>query len=156
LWRATDYEPDPNMALSYAGGGIASFDGYLWWGTLHIPMAVFQRLVTAYPPPTPNQWLQALPGTFRSTRFFRIKDPDTNPKIDIVYGNSELPVFTPAPDGTPTGTWSLKQNNMHKKSLWGTSGFGNIWNTYTWSARVWNNRLWIGTMDWSFTAEQGT
>ena len=44
---------------------------------------------------------------------------------------------------------------MGKKSLWGPSGYGNIWNTYTWSASVWNNRLWLGTMDWAFSSEQG-
>ena len=34
--------------------------------------------------------------------------------------------------------------------LWGTSGFGNIFNNYTWTMQVYNHKLYIGTMDWSY------
>jgi hypothetical protein len=155
LWKASDYDPDLALAQSYAGGGIASFDGYLWWGTLHIPMAPFMYLINTYPPTTQDELLQDMAGTMRSTVLFRIKDPETNPKIDLVYGDYQLPVFTPPNPAHPGGSWALKVNNMNKKSLYGPSGYGNVWNTYTWSAAVWNNRLWIGTMDYGFGAEQG-
>ena len=38
VWQAADYEPDPLIASRYAGGALASFDGYLYWGTMHIPL----------------------------------------------------------------------------------------------------------------------
>jgi hypothetical protein len=156
LWKASDYEPDPAMANTYAGGAIASFDGYLWWGTLHIPVAPMMALIQRYPPTSPQQALADLTGTFRTGAFFRIKDPETNPKIDLVYGNYKLPVYTPPTEGHPGGTWTLKVNNTGKRSLWGPSGFGNLWNIYIWSAAVWDNRLWIGTMDYGFSSKQGS
>ena len=107
IWNAADYEPDPAIAQSYAGGALASFDGYLWWGTLHIPMVTFQVLTKKYPPTTQEEVIQGLAGTYRSTVLFRGKDLDTSPQIDLVYGNYQLPVFTPpAQPGTP-GTWTL-------------------------------------------------
>jgi hypothetical protein len=155
-WKASDYEPDPNMAQFYAGGALASFDGYLWWGTLHIPMQPTLLLVKTYPPNSAQEALQDLAGTFRATVFFRGKDLDTiNPQIDLMYGNEKLPVFTPPANGLPQ-SWALQTNKMkNPKAMWGSSGFGNPWNTYTWTASVWDGRLWVGTMDWSFNAQQG-
>ena len=157
LWKASDYEPDPIMVQFYSGGALASFDGYLWWGTLHIAMEPFVALAKTFPPTTQEEAVQDLAGTMRAAVFFRGKDLDTpNPKIDLVYGNEQLPVFTPPANGNPQ-SWVLQTNKMpNPKSLWGPSGFGNMWNTYIWSANVWNNRLWIGTMDWSFSSQQVT
>src|SRR5262249_4475726 len=95
--------------------------------------------------------------TMRASVLFRGKDLDTpNPTIELVYGNEQLPVYTPPANGVPQA-WTLQTNRMpNPKSIWGPSGFGNVWNTYIWSAQVWNNRLWIGTMDWSFLSENGS
>ena len=154
LWKADDYEPDPFIAQTYAGGALASFDGYLFWGTLHIPMQPFLLLNGAFPPTTQEELLQDLAGTFRSTVVFRGKDLDTgSPAIDLLYGNDSLPVFTP-PGGTEP-RWALQPNTTGGNAMWGPAGLGNPWNTYSWSAAVFDNRLWLGTMDWSFTAQQG-
>src|SRR5262249_10482728 len=108
-----------------------------------------------FPPASQEEAVQDLAGTMRATVFFRGKDLDTpNPTIELVYGNEQLPVYTPPANGNPQA-WTLQPNKMpNTKALWGPSGFGNIWNTYTWSAGVWNNRLWVGTMDWSFSSQQ--
>lgn len=37
VWSVTDYEPDPIMAATYGCGALVSFDGYLFWGTMHVP-----------------------------------------------------------------------------------------------------------------------
>ncbi|WP_269523872.1 hypothetical protein [Coraliomargarita parva] len=37
VWSVVDYEPDLVIALHYGGGAMASFDGYLYWGTMHVP-----------------------------------------------------------------------------------------------------------------------
>lgn len=37
VWSVTEYEPDLVVALHYGGGAMASFDGYLYWGTMHVP-----------------------------------------------------------------------------------------------------------------------
>jgi hypothetical protein len=67
----------------------------------------------------------------------------------LLYGNTTLPVF----DGS-TSTWSNVPNATGKAALYGTAGFGNQFNTYTWSAAVFQNRLYIGTFDWSYLEAQ--
>ena len=37
VWTVSDYEPDPVTASVWLAGGIASFDGYLYWGTINFP-----------------------------------------------------------------------------------------------------------------------
>jgi hypothetical protein len=37
VWDVRQYEPDPVTALTYAGGAIASHQGKLVWGTMHVP-----------------------------------------------------------------------------------------------------------------------
>jgi len=39
--------------------------------------------------------------------------------------------------------------------LYGSSGFGNFYNNYTWSMGVFKNELYVGTMDWSYLLEDG-
>jgi hypothetical protein len=37
IWTVDQYEPDPLIAKTYGGGALASFGGYLFWGTMHEP-----------------------------------------------------------------------------------------------------------------------
>jgi hypothetical protein len=158
VWRADSYEPDPVIVLSYGGGALASFDGYLYWGTMNEPWLSTSVWVNQYgTPKTPAQQAAVFSGTMRSTVMFRGKDFDTqSPTIDLVYGNDKLPVYTPSAGGG--GSWSLAPNKMpagHNHALYGASGYGYLFNAYTWAMTVWNNRLWVGTMDWSYLASRG-
>jgi hypothetical protein len=45
VWSVTDYEPDPLIALTYGGGALVSFDGYLFWGTMHVPELSYYSLL---------------------------------------------------------------------------------------------------------------
>jgi hypothetical protein len=167
VWSADQFEPDPGVVNFYSGGALRAFDGYLFWGTLMIPMQaagaftqkycpgeVFDPSTGTGTPCSKQQLTQIVSGTMRPITIFRGKNLDSTPQIDIAYGDAKLPVFTPS-SSTPPGTWALQPNKMGKKALFGPAGFGNPWNTYTWTANVWNNKLWIGTMDWSFLAQQG-
>lgn len=37
VWSVADYETDLVLALAYGGGALASYEGYLYWGTMHVP-----------------------------------------------------------------------------------------------------------------------
>jgi hypothetical protein len=43
VWDCTSYEPDIVTATTYGGGGIASFDGWLYFGSMHVPMLATPR-----------------------------------------------------------------------------------------------------------------
>lgn len=149
VWTADNYEPDPITALSYAGGALASFDGYLWWGTFHVPFASTVAHLVYY---NPQDLLSTFLGTYRPLTIFRGRHFDAGGgEIDLVYGLSRLPKYTPNNPFNPTsgGKWEIVPNAMGKEPLWGPSGFCNFFNNYTWSMAVYNNQLYIGTMDWS-------
>lgn len=158
LWDATNYEPDRVIAASYAGGALASFGGYLYWGTMHVPWQSTALAIGAYGiPKTDQEWIDATVSTFRSATLFRANSLESfTPNIQLLYGLPYLPAFKP---GVPKGKYEIAPNNLpadKRTPLYGAPGFNNPYNTYTWSMTVWDNRLWVGTMDWSYSAEQGT
>jgi hypothetical protein len=162
VWSTTEYEPDRVIAATYATGALASFDGALYWGTMHVPWNATAVLLGFYKmmPATQQEWTDAIIGTFRSAAIFRGRNFGRHGRkqVDLLYGEPQLPVFQPATDTQP-GRWEKVDNNMpagHRTPLYGLSGFNNPYNNYTWSMAVWNKRLWVGTMDWSQPAEQGT
>jgi hypothetical protein len=166
IWQVNDYEPDPLVAATYAGGALASFDGYLFWGTMHVPFVAtlvhfnlyqdyYSSLDDTTTPTLLEATLEAMVGTQRTGKIFRGADLDTSPAIDLLYGLPAVPVFTYTPGDPPTGSWMMTSNNMSGAiPMWGLPGFGNLFNNYIWAMQVHgspgNQRLWVGTMDWSF------
>ncbi|MGA1875255.1 MAG: hypothetical protein ACMUIA_06590 [bacterium] len=170
VWRIGDYEPDPVTASTYSSGALASFEGYLYWGTMHVPgvstMAHFQQygfpgdpnnsdeIMSAMDDPNnSDEIISALLGTFRTISIFRGRYLDTeDPEIELLYGMSKLPAYIP-PGSDPAiepGRWELVDNTMGLDPLWGQCGFGNIFNGYTWTMSVYDGQLFVGTMDWSY------
>jgi hypothetical protein len=149
VWQVDDYEPDPITAATYGGGALASFDGYLFWGTMHVPFLSFAAYSQKYPALSQQESLQAFLGSYRAISIFRGKNFNevSGPDIDLGYGMPELPVSS---EVNGTLIWSLESNKMNRLPLFGLSGFGNIFNNYTWSMQVFKDKLWIGTMDWSY------
>jgi len=142
-----NYEPDSFLAQTYAGGPLMSFGGFLYFGTMHSPASMSAWKDQYGAPTTPEKQLADFQGTLRPVALFRGSNFDANPTIDVLYGEAKLPVYQPNTD-----TWTMVDNNLHKSPLYGPSGYGNPFNTYTWSMTIWNNRLWIGTLDWSYLA----
>lgn len=157
IWNASNYEPDPAVAASYAGGAIASFGGYLYWGSMHVPWFSTVLALGAYGTPTTNQeWIDMTVNTFRGAAIFRANNLESTPDVQLLYGLPYLPAFRP---GFPKGRFEVVPNRMpanRRTPLYGAPGFNNPYNNYTWSMAVWDNRLWVGTMDWSHSAEQGS
>jgi hypothetical protein len=147
VFQITDYEPDPVTAYTVAAGGIASFGGYLYWSTLHVPGTGLAAFEKAYGEPANEaEMLVAFYNTYRPTIVFRGKDLGLpTEKIEVLYGDATLPVY----NGTD---WITVPNNLGATPLYGGAGYGNFFNTYTWSMEVYNNQLYVGTFDWSYVA----
>ncbi len=156
VWNIMNYEPDTLTALMTGGGALAAADGWLYWGTMHVPFASYLAHMSQYPPnPAWDQetrltyQLASLLGTHRAISIFRGRNFATAPEIQLVYGEQTLPVFK-------DGSWQILPNNMGGVApLYGPSGFGNFYNNYTWSAGVYKDELYFGTMDWSYLLEDG-
>lgn len=146
FWGAGDYEPDPVLAKAYFMGAVASFDGYIYWGTINFPFVSFLTHMMFYNPTEENDIVSAFLGAWRNISIFRASGFDGNPSdptIEVVNGFDLLPAYSPS-----TG-WSL-QPNKTGPALYGPSGFGNIFNSYTWTMAAYNNELYVGTMDSSY------
>ncbi len=146
VWEASDYEPDPVTAATYGGGALASYDGYLYWGTMHVPMLSTVAHFGVYGSPEgPEDLLKSMIGTYRSISIFRGADFDGgDPEVELLYGMPALPAYS------PIYGWSMVPNNMGEFPKYGPSGFGNPFNNYTWTMDVFDDQLFVGTMDWSY------
>ena len=155
VWKTTDYEPDPVTAATYGGGAMASFDGHLYWGTMHVPLVAALAHIRIYgdgEPPDPESAMMTFLGTHRAISIFRGKNFGDSPEIELVYGDPFLPRYNPPgvdPEIEP-GQWEIVPNKMGTSPLYGLSGFGNFFNNYTWTMGVYKDQLFVGTMDWSF------
>ncbi|BFU42259.1 hypothetical protein KRMM14A1004_04960 [Krasilnikovia sp. MM14-A1004] len=144
VWNARQYEPDRVVSATYGGGGIAAFDGYVYWGTMHVPMKSSMVHANVYPPADKEAAKTQDVNTQRAVSIWRGKDLGLpTQKIELVYGEKTLPAWDPA-----TSTWSQKSTNF--TPLYGKSGFGYLFNNYTWRMTVVDNKLFVGTMDWSY------
>jgi len=174
VWDVDEYEPDQVTAATYGGGALASFDGYLYWGTMHVPTAAtaihtafystnpFTQTQVGYPDLVDgiaeDKEVKAFLGTHRAITIFRGRNfqvPPAPSEIQLVYGMEQLPVFSATPTGGKwiNATWSIVDNNMGTAPLYGSSGFGNIFNNYTWTMSVFNDELYVGTMDFAYLLE---
>jgi hypothetical protein len=151
VWQASDYEPDPVTAVTYGGGALHSFGGYLYWGTMHVPfVASVAHFETYGQPENVLQTVAAILGTHRSISIFRGQNlgaPDQ--EVELLYGSALLPAYVP-----PIG-WLILPNNMGRGPLWGAAGFGDYYNNYTWTMDEYEGELYVGTMDWSYLIDEG-
>ncbi|MCB9259212.1 MAG: T9SS type A sorting domain-containing protein [Ignavibacteriales bacterium] len=151
VWGIEEYEVDLVTMNATGGGALASFGGYLFWGTMHVPMMSAGLHMQYFPPEGPLDVAGSVLGTYRAISIFRGKNfGETNQEVDLLYGQKLLPAYD------PSNGWTIKQNNMPNSTpLFGLSGFGNFMNNYTWTMQVYNDKLYVGTMDWSFLVAGG-
>ncbi|HSJ58607.1 MAG TPA: hypothetical protein VLC95_15600, partial [Anaerolineae bacterium] len=102
VWQADDYEADPLVAHTYMGGGLASYGGYLYWGTMHFPtLGAIGHLLTYGVPEDPEDVLAVLLATHRPINIFRGTDFGTPGEVQqVLYGLPWMPAYDPA-----TGEW---------------------------------------------------
>jgi hypothetical protein len=138
------YEPDPLIRTTYGLGGVAAYGGYVYWGTMHVPLQATLAHQEAYPQPTDEAREAQARFTQRAVSIWRGRDLGTpDQSIELLYGEGSLPAYAPA-----TATWSAVPTGWTAR--YGISGFGNAFNNYTWRMTVAGDRLFVGTMDWSY------
>lgn len=151
VWSAASYEPDPVIAGTYGLGALMSYDGYLYWGTMHVPMKSTSKIAEAYPPADETQARATLENSQRAVSIFRGRQFGTLLEdVDLLYGERKLPAYDPAANNG-AGAWAWVSTGH--RPLFGHIGFGNIYTNYTWTMEVAGGRLFVGTMDWSYLAK---
>jgi hypothetical protein len=155
IWNINQYEPDLATASSYNGGALASFDGYLYFGTINVPFAAVGAHFMANPGDTvtPTSLALAALGTFRPTSVFRCckwgknvsKSAPGAAGVQLLYGFDTMPAYNP-----DTQAWTLVPNANVYHPMYGRPGFGNPFNAYTWTMGVYRKQLYVGTFDWSY------
>lgn len=163
LWEITDYDPDPVAAAVTGGGALASFEGKLFWGTMHVPFLATAAAAQALDLDANEsgstdaiELLLTALGTHRSISIFRAEDLEAyEPKIRVVYGEKFLPKYDPAKRAYTIRYDAAHKNGMGLKPIHGSSGVGNFFNAYTWSMQAFGDSLYIGTFDWSQVARVG-
>jgi hypothetical protein len=152
VWDIEDYEPDKATASTYTGGAMESYGGFLYWGTMNMPFTGIGGHLLKYGI-LPTDIILAYLASFRPVSIFRGKNFGTpNQKVEVLYGLSKMPVYEPLfskDNKMPIGRWIFKENKIGKP-IFGSAGFGNPFNSYTWSMEVYDNKLFIGTMDYSY------
>jgi hypothetical protein len=151
VWSVSDYEVDEVTARMYNGGALASYQGYLYWGSLHAALAAGLTHALFYQHLEPGLLgipdigaiTAALLGTHRPISIFRGRDFGTSVEhTEVLYGLRKMPAFV-------DNRWTILSNRMGKPK-YGRAGFGNAFNTYTWTMAVHDGALYVGTVDWSY------
>jgi hypothetical protein len=153
VWKISDYEPEESLVATTGGGAIMSYQGYLYWGTMHVPGL---SLLSWNQDPdnagaSDEDRGAALLGTYRPISIFRGKNFDIpcKKKVEVLYGNSQLPRYT------SEGGWEIVPNNMGQTPKYGLAGFNNFFNNYTWWMEVFKGQLFVGTMDFLYLGAAG-
>jgi hypothetical protein len=149
VWNASFYEPDIVTRSTYVGGGIFFFDGWVYFGTMHIPGNAADNHTTcthSYCFGEPHGIIELAilnAGTWRATSIWRVRNLESEtPEIQLLYGEAVLPAFDPV-----TRTFPYVPNSGGYMPLYGSSGFGNTYNNYSWVMTGANGHLFVGTMD---------
>jgi hypothetical protein len=171
VWEADDYDPDPLTAATYGGGALASYGGYLYWGTMHVPGFATEAALIAHENGIidldangngsldGDEILNVFWGTYRSISIFSGRYFGTSSQqLRLLYGENYLSTYDPVQKQYTTGYDAAHRNRMPSSFIplkLGSSGFGNFFNVYTWSMNVYDNKLYIGTFDWSYLLYEG-
>jgi hypothetical protein len=151
VWNVTEYEPDPLIAATYGMGGLAAYDGKLYFGTLHVPMKSSDVIDLKYPPASQAQAKEDIIESQRTMAIFRGSNFGTSSqKIEVLYGETQLPKYDPTLN-SGGGGWEMVPTGY--TPVFGHSGFGNTYNNYDWIMTVTDGKLFVGTMDWSYLAK---
>lgn len=155
LWSAGEYEPDPLVASTYGVGALRSFDGYVYWGTMHVPGYAYKRYCDLYGEPRDDmEKKKIMENVWREFSVLRIKNPGAaNQEIQLLYGGAAVFDLSPGRYMARSGwrdSWQSTMNLMGQTPLYGRGGFDNEWNNYCWTMTVYDNHLYVGSMDFSW------
>ncbi|MFO1135643.1 MAG: hypothetical protein U1E30_10705 [Rhodoblastus sp.] len=164
IWDVSKYEVDPNVAVTLFGGAIGTLNNQVYWGLMQVPFTGVEVLMKSCPGALQSSTdaLQAIAYTTRPIPIFRADGTGAAPPASssLLYGSANLYKST-CVNGNPTSAagntlqWAQVPNASGQTPLYGAAGFGNPFNTYTWSAATYKQKLYFGTFDWSYIAMDG-
>ena len=141
VWDYSEYDPDELTSMGYIGGAMVSFNGYLYFGNFHFPMANLHLFKLQRDSASTIKLLNAALATHRANAVFRCADFSIDkPEVDLVCGMEKLPAWNNEKE-----KWEIVPNKLGKKPLSGQMGMWNPFNHYTWSMEVHNDMLFIGS-----------
>lgn len=153
IFSFEDFEADPAIAKGYEMGAMSMFNGYLYFGSMHLAQSSgYDKLRTLYPDKFPTvadgvfseKEKELTIKAWRSASIFRIKldgfDPSDKFTPELLYGDEKQWTF----DGSQ---WTEKPNKLGLKPLYGSAGWGKPLNVYTWTAIVHDGKLYFGGFD---------
>ena len=140
------YDPDRVTGFRTGGGALASYEGKVYFGTMHVPFLAAQTAQEAFDLASADLLRTAL-GTHRSIALFEVDFPNGEPHVSMIVGEKYLPAYDAAAKG-----YTIAYDDAHATGFiprWAPSGFGNFFNTYTWAMTVFEGQVFVGTFDWS-------
>jgi len=150
VWTPAQYDPDPVVSAVTAGGAIAFWKGWLWFGTIHNTTGAYQaHTLCSLPacfglPANSNEEINVLFNVSRAASLWRARLTDGGgPEVQMLYGETALPAFVPG-----TKTFAPKPTGWTPR--YGASGLGNPFLTYAWSATAGADDLLFGFYDYRY------
>ena len=160
VWAVDKYERDPAVQYVTLVGALASYNGYLYWGTMQMPTTGLAAAMALHNAgrinldndasgSIDNNELQAANlGTHRPTSVFRSKKPaSANRNAELLYGLQYMPMYDKNAKAYTVKSDSAHKNKMGKVPKFGNAGFNVVSNVYTWTMGVVDGHLYIGTAD---------
>lgn len=153
IFKTEDFDADPVIAKTYEMGAMAMYQGYLYFGSMHVGHSGgYDKIKAAYPTQFPavvegeysKTEKELAINSWRASSLFRMKmDSFEQPsqfKAELLYGDELQWTF----DGTE---WHQKPNRMGLEPKYGPAGWGEVLNVYAWTAVVHNDKLYYGGFD---------
>lgn len=141
VWRYSDYDKHLQAQRVTYTAGLQVWNGKLYWGMFcavyTIPNLTVKMGYTDFKSPEAMAFIL---GSIRQTSFWRL---DQNDNIELLYGETELPVWNRPYTGEDS--WEMVETGYAPK--FGRAGFGQPWTAYTWTMAEYHNDLYIGTMN---------
>jgi hypothetical protein len=151
LWDYADYEPDP-VIRAYSGlGDLLQFGSCVYFGSMHPPGAGALGINQEYDDADLSNTSPAeiAEKSYRSLAVFRWC---ANAGVEVLYGEAELPVFTPGVG------WSEQPTGMGAPKYGALPGADAKNQNYFWSMALFDEQLCFGTQETTeqFEAPPGT
>jgi hypothetical protein len=148
VWDYSDYEPDPVIAAYSGLGDLRQFGKCVVFGSMHPPGSGSQGIIQEYDETelSPTNPAEIGEKAYRSLSVFRACPGED---VELLYGEEELPVFTPG------SGWANQQTGMGSPKFGepseGALGSDGRNQNYFWSMGVLDGQLCFGTQQ---TSEQ--
>lgn len=146
VWDANEYERDPVIASSYAGGALAKTNNALIFGTMHVPLSgLLANIVARGVREEPVKFAIDVLATHRAFSVFRYEpNQPQEDDVTVLYGYYKMPTWDDENE-----RWVLRRNGMNPPEL-GLPAFGNFFGAYYWSSTEYKRDVVSGTFDWGY------